>query len=711
MRVSALVSWLVVATATAVCAQQPDPLFRAARSGDLPGVEQALGEGVPIDSVDRYGSTALSMAASNGHIEVVALLLEKGADPDIAESFYYSRPVDSALFFDHIDVAELLISSGAAGREAALSFATNEGLTPLARTVVDSGPIYQSDLAELRARSDLSPEIVAILADAKSRPDPEPPVYTLEELHAHTGVFEGWDSSTRVEVNLREGRLILVLDDGVEHELVATRESRFETPAGDIEIGFFGRAGLIEGFSLARQGADPERLRRSVAEPVATASLERAHKASRPTSEPVVNWPSFRGANAAGIGDGVDTPQRWNLDTEESILWRTEIAGLGNSSPIVWNDRVYLTTAIAEGAEQTIRTGLTGSGESVGEAVPHQWIVLAFDKNTGDEVWRTEVASGVPLTQRHFKATQANSTPATDGRYIVAVFPTAGLACLEMDGKVLWKHELGGLNAGAFSNPSIQWGYASSPIILDDMAILQVDIHEGAYLAAWSLATGEQLWRVERDVAPSWATPTVLRAESGTELIVNGSTIFGYDPFSGQELWSLGPNSELVIATPVVGEGVAYVSAGYPPVKPIYAVRAGTRGNFEVDPGATHERLLWSQQRGGAYMPSPLLYDDMLFVVHHNGRLVVYDAATGNPIHKSRFSQGGVFTASPIAVNEKLYAPTEEGLIYVLEANPSFEELSVNEMDEPVMATPAVSEGILFVRTPSHLTAVADRSN
>ncbi|MEJ2085915.1 MAG: ankyrin repeat domain-containing protein, partial [Acidobacteriota bacterium] len=249
-----LIPWLVATTATVVSAQQPEALFRSALSGDLPGVEQALADGIPIDSVDRYGSTALSLAASNGHLEVVALLLEKGADPDIAESFYYTLPVDAALFFGHTDVAELLISAGAAGRESALSFAANQGLTSLARTVVESGPIYQSDLAELQARSNLSPEMAAILADAKSRPDPEPPVYTVEELHAHTGVFEGWDSGTRVEVNLREGHLIAVLDDGSTHELVPTRESRFEAPGGDIELGFFGRAGLIEGFSLARQG-------------------------------------------------------------------------------------------------------------------------------------------------------------------------------------------------------------------------------------------------------------------------------------------------------------------------------------------------------------------------------------------------------------------------------------------------------------------------
>jgi outer membrane protein assembly factor BamB len=333
-------------------------------------------------------------------------------------------------------------------------------------------------------------------------------------------------------------------------------------------------------------------------------------------------------------------------------------------------------------------------------------MVIAYDKWSGERLWETEVGNGVPLTRRHFKATQANSSPATDGEHLVVVFPTAGLACLDLDGEVLWHHDLGGLNAGAFSDPGIEWGFASSPVLYGGRAILQVDIQGGPYLAAWELDGGVQAWRAERDVAPSWSTPSILAGPRGAELVANGSTIHGYDPATGEELWSLGPNSELVIATPVVGQDTVYVSAGYPPVKPIYAVRAGTRGVLDLDPSAGDPRLLWSQGRGGAYMPSPLLYRGLYYVVHHNGRLVAYDGGTGTAIYKSRFSKGGVFTASPVAVNGKLYLPTEEGMIYVLEAGPEYRELAVNEMGEPVMATPAVSEGLLLVRTPTKLVAI-----
>jgi outer membrane protein assembly factor BamB len=248
-------------------------------------------------------------------------------------------------------------------------------------------------------------------------------------------------------------------------------------------------------------------------------------------------------------------------------------------------------------------------------------------------------------------------------------------------------------------------------VIFGSTVILQVDIHEaageGPYLAAWDLATGKQVWRTDRKgIASSWSTPALLRGAGGDELVCNGSVVKGYDPRTGAELWSLAPNSELVVAAPVVGDGVVYVSAGYPPIKPVYAVRAGTRGKLEATPGAPHERLLWSVDRGGAYMPTPLLYDGKLYIVHHNNIFVGYDAQTGDALFKSRFSQGGTFTSSPIAVNGRIYTGTEEGLVYVLRAGSAHEELAVNDLGEPLMATPAVSQGTLFLRTPKRLIAV-----
>lgn len=696
------------AASASAAATRIEALHAAARSGDLDRLRGFVESGVAVDAEDRYNGTALLMAARAGQLEIARYLLEHGADPSHAETFFGSTPLDQALSGEHHELAALLLARGADDREGALEVAIERSLPELARAAVLGGPIHESRLAALRERAEeLSPDLREILGRANSRPDPAPPAYSAQELERFAGRYEGWDRDTTVEVEA-VGPNLSVSIDGAPPQVFATVGDRtFADGAREVELSFWGRWGTIEAAVLERGDSEPENLRLSVAEPVGADAFDAPAKPAVALTR-TVNWPGFRGERAAGIGDGTDTPARWDVAAGESVRWGVEIPGLGNSSPVVWGDRVFLTTAVADSIPQEVRTGLSGSGEQVREDVVHTWRVLALDKWSGEKLWETEVGSAVPLTQRHFKASQANSTPVTDGRVIVAVFPTAGLACLDLDGHLLWKHELGGLNAGAPGDPGSEWGFASSPMLYGSSVILQVDVHGGAYLAAWDIGSGRLLWRTERDVAPSWATPNVLPGAGGDELIVNGSTIHGYDPATGRELWSLAPNSELVIATPVIGDGVAYVSAGYAPIKPIYAIRAGTRGALRVDPEAGDARLLWSQGRGGAYMPTPLLYRGLLYVVHHNGLIVAYDAQNGTAIYKSRFSRGGAFTGSPVVVNGKIYVPTEEGLMYVLEAGPEYRELAVNDFGEPLMATPAVSEGLLLVRTPTRLVAIGD---
>ncbi len=311
------------------------------------------------------------------------------------------------------------------------------------------------------------------------------------------------------------------------------------------------------------------------------------------------------------------------------------------------------------------------------------------------------------MTKRHFKATQANSTPATDGEHVVVVFPTAGLACLGVDGKLHWKHELGGLNAGGFNDPGLQWGFAASPIIYKDKVVLQVDIHGDSFIAAWDLKSGKELWRTPRpDVAPSWATPAVWSTPKGDELVTNASIIHGYDPETGRVLWSLGPTSIQVVASPIFGSRNLFVSSGYPPARPIYAVKPGIRGEHTIESDEDAGALAWYRTRGGAYMPTPLLYRGLLYMVHHNARIVAHDPRNGDRVYQARFSKGGTMTASPVAANGKIYQGTEEGTLYVLAAGPEHKELAVHEFGEPLMATPAISEGLVFVRTPSKLIAL-----
>ncbi len=685
---------------------QLEEFFAATRAGEVDRVAGLLEAGVPVDVTDKYGATALIMASSAGQAAVVELLLAKGADPNHTETFYGADPLAMAVFQGHPDVAVLLVKAGADDRAMAFGYGVQEDNEELARAAVESGPLYESKLQQMRMTMMTIPEkYKEMLAQAKSRPDPAPPQYTAADLEPFAGNFEGWDSGMEVQVVV-EGEQMAVSINGEQPVTVAVvADKTFRSADGDLEVSFSGRAGEIEGVVVSQKGSAPVYGRRSVAEPVG-AEAYTAEGGEWKVDKPTVNWPSFRGENAAGIGDGADTLTDWNLETGDGVKWSADLPGLGNSSPVVWGNMVIVTTAVAEGMQQEIKTGLTGAGDGISEEVPHSWRAMAFDKQTGEKLWDTEIANAIPETRRHFKATQANSTAATDGKHVVVIFATAGLACLDMEGNIQWQKEMGGLNAGAFTDPGIQWGFASSPIIHGSKVIQQVDIHDGAYMVAWDLETGKEVWRVDRDVAPSWSTPAILSTDQGEELIVNGSIIHGYDPETGKELWSLGPNSELVIAAPVVGKGVVYVSAGYPPVKPIYAIRAGTRGDLEVDPRGDDDRLFWSHGIGGAYMPTPLLYRGIYYVVHHNGRLVTYDAKSGDAIYKSRFSKGGVFTGSPVAVNGKLYLPTEEGYLYVLEAGPEYKEISMHEFGEPLMATPAVSEGVLFFRTPSKLIAI-----
>ncbi|MDX1643377.1 MAG: PQQ-binding-like beta-propeller repeat protein [Thermoanaerobaculia bacterium] len=698
----------VLLTSVPLLADETRDLLVAARSGDLTEVRRLVDSGVDPNASDDWGTTPLALAGMAGAIEVVDFLLEHGADPDAREQFFGMTVLDAALWKGAPDfaVAKRLLAAGADDRGTALAFALRTGNLELARAAIEAGPIYEFELAEIRQRigelgTETGDEMGEVLAAVETRPDPPAPAYGEKELVAFTGEFESAEPEMRLEIALADGTLVLERE-GARSPLVAVRERTFRSEGG-VEVSFFGRAGTVEGISVEVPGEDPVRLRPGLGELVEAPEFP----AFEPPAEPTVHWPGFRGANRAGIGDGADPPVDFDLETGEGVAWRVEVPGLANSSPIVWGDTVFLTTAVAEGGSVALRTGLTGAGDEVEEAKEHRWLVLAYDKRSGELLWESEVGRGIPLTKRHFKATQANSTPATDGEHVVAVFPTAGLACLGTDGSIHWKHELGGLNAGGFNDPGLQWGFAASPILHDGKVILQVDIHDGPYIAAWELESGRELWRTERpDVAPSWATPAVWETPDGDELVTNASIIRGYDPATGEELWSLSPTSVQVVASPVTGEENLFVSSGYPPARPIYAVEPGIRGDHEIDFSDPDPALAWAESRGGAYMPTPLLYRGLLYIVHHNGRLAAHDPATGGTVLRARFSEGGTCTSSPVAANGVVYQGTEEGTLYVFRAGPEYEELAVHDFGAPLMATPAISEGMLLVRTPSELIAL-----
>jgi len=425
------------------------------------------------------------------------------------------------------------------------------------------------------------------------------------------------------------------------------------------------------------------------------------------------NWPSFRGANASGVADGKTTPTNWDAAKNVNLAWKTAIPGLAHSSPVVWGDKVFITTAISSDAKSEFRAGLYGDVASAADLSKHTWEIYCLDKKSGKILWKRIAREGSPKTKRHTKASFASESPATNGKYVIAFFGSEGLYAYDMNGKLVWKQDLGVLDSGWFFDPDYQWGTASSPIIYKDLVIVQCDVSasKGSFIAAYNLKNGKQVWRTERDEIPSWGTPTIVESKTRVELVTNGTNaVRAYDPLTGKELWQLKGNPEITATTPIAAHDMIYICNGYRPNQPIYAIKQGVaNGDISLKDGKeTNEFVTWSKQRGGSYMPTPVVYGDYLHVLANQGVLTVYNAKTGERAYQQRVAdKGGSFSASPIVANGNLYLASEDGEVHVVKAGAKYELVSTNEIGEVMMATPAVSDGMIFIRGQHHVFAVA----
>jgi outer membrane protein assembly factor BamB len=425
------------------------------------------------------------------------------------------------------------------------------------------------------------------------------------------------------------------------------------------------------------------------------------------------DWPSFRGPRAEGVADGQDLPVEWNALEGLNVAWKTPIPGLAHSSPVVWGDRIYVTTAVSSAGDDSFKAGLYGEGTASEDHSIHQWKVLALDKKTGEILWERVAYQGVPKDKRHIKATYANSTPATNGQYVVAFFGSQGLYAFTADGRLAWKRDLGRLDVGAYDAPDYEWGPASSPVIFEDKVFVQVDTQAEDFLMALDLASGATVWKTDRDELPSWSTPTICPGPERVELVTNGSNyIRGYDPATGKELWRLGGSSKITAPTPVCEEGVIVVVSGRRPEKPIFVVRPGAEGDITLPESQTRSAdVVWSLQGRGSYMPTPLVYRGYLYVLQNQGILDCYELETGREVYRQRLPHGGSgFSGSPVAADGVLYLPGEDGDVFAVRAGPEFELLSTNPLGELLMSSPAASAGRIFLRAHHHLFAVATES-
>ena len=422
------------------------------------------------------------------------------------------------------------------------------------------------------------------------------------------------------------------------------------------------------------------------------------------------NWPSFRGVRGSGVQDGQPTPSAWDVPKGTGLRWKTPLAGLGHSSPIIWGNQLCVTAAKSGKGDHSMRLGLYGDIASVTDDTVHTWHLTCMDASSGKVLFETKMHEGVPKVKRHTKSTHANSTLATDGTHIVAMLGSEGLFAFDMKGKQLWKVDLGHLDSGYFMVPAAQWEFGSSPIIHEGKIIIQADVQKGSFLGAFDVKTGKELWRTPRTDVPTWSTPTIHVVGGKTQILVNGWRHMGaYDFTTGEEIWKLkSVGGDIPVPTPIVGNGLVYLTTAHGPGQPVFAIRETAKGDITLAPDTTtNAHIAWSYSRDGAYMISPVLYQGLLYVSKNNGGFSVFDAVTGERVYQQRLGEGTTgFTASLVAADGKVYFTSEDGDVYVVKAGRTFELLSKSPLGDYAMATPAIANGTLYFRTGSAVIAV-----
>lgn len=422
------------------------------------------------------------------------------------------------------------------------------------------------------------------------------------------------------------------------------------------------------------------------------------------------NWPGFRGPNGSGIGTGTP-PTSWNVETGENIKWKVAVPGLAHSCPIIWEDRIYLTTAIPLGSEAKLDKGwMGGSIASAQESGEWEWKVLALDRKTGKTVWEQSAHKGSPMFKRHPKSTHANGTPATDGKHVVAFFGSEGLFCYDTAGKLLWKKDLGPMNSSWATFNEMQWGTANSPIIHEGKVILQCDASNASYWVALDINDGKELMRVERGDAATWTTPAIHVGKGLTQLVCNGyKKMAGYDLATGKELWSLGDGGDIPVPGPVIAGDLFFLTQGHSK-SPIFAVRADARGDLTPPaPDSKPEGLAWWSRVKGAYMPTPIVVGEYLYINDDNGIFTAFETATGKQVFRDRLLGSGIapYSASPVSAGGLLFATNEDGLVDVVQTAREPKMLGKMAMKEICMATPAIADGQLFIRGQKNLYCIS----
>jgi len=422
------------------------------------------------------------------------------------------------------------------------------------------------------------------------------------------------------------------------------------------------------------------------------------------SADRVEGWPQFRGPGATGVAEGKNLPDTWS--TTQNVTWKTTIPGNGWSSPIAWGERIFATSVIPVGEIETPKRGLYLQGERPAPTIDHRYVVYAIDFASGKIVWEREVYRGFPPGARHLKNTFASETPVTDGTRVYAAFGNVGIFAFDFSGKPIWTFTI---------DPSPTrngWGTGASPVLHDGRLYFVNDNETAPELIALDAGTGKVIWRVERPKETNWSTPFVWRHAGRTEIVTNGTSAIRSYGLDGTPLWQLRPSSTHVITTPFASGDLLYVSSGYvgDPTRPVYAIKPGGSGDISLKTGETSNAFVaWSLPQGGTYNVSPIVYGDYYYTLFDRGFFTCHDAKTGKEIYtKVRLDPtASGFTASPWAYNGKIFAMSEDGTTYVIQAGPEFKVIGQNVLDEFTMASPAIHRDSLIIRTATTIYRIA----
>jgi outer membrane protein assembly factor BamB len=419
-------------------------------------------------------------------------------------------------------------------------------------------------------------------------------------------------------------------------------------------------------------------------------------------------WPQFRGLAAGVADDDPALPDRWS--ETENVAWKIDVPGLGWSSPVVWDDHVFLTTAISEGEEPPPEKGLfdpIGDHSRNKSTNVHRWVLMDIDVASGRIRWQRELHRGQPPTAKQMKNSYASETPVTDGTRVYVYFGSIGVvSAVDFSGQVVWTKDVGAVDGRQ------GWGTAASPLLHDGRLYIVSDNRERSFIAALDARTGTELWRTAREEAENWSSPVIWQNAQRTEIVSAGENrVRSYD-LDGRVLWELKGMSFSTIPTPVVTRDLVYVSSGYPgsALRPVYAIRPGAAGDISLKDGETaNSFIVWAYPTLGSYNTSALVYRDSYYTLLDRGLLLNHDARTGKEIYgKQRVSlEASGFTASPWAYNGYLFAISEDGDTFVMPAGPTFKVLAKNSLNGMVLATPAIAHGSLFIRTNTRLYRIA----